>query len=1231
MLRGLFIMSDRIAKASNFQNVLDSKGIDKSIGIFHSHKISIGKSNNIRIDEISSKDVHFAGFKKSTKIARGLEGLNVSANNVIDILSNRTENLNVESLLGSLKAHLVHFERLDKLGKIKQEHKGNYLNSYVNSVYTLSNNKLAAVYQTLTSAQMDFLQEALMEEGRTNPNAKDARRIASMLFDIQGLVLKEISNRSSYEKMVNLEKKGELSEEDVTAIRKHKSLKGEFEDLGLPNNVVRKEVRNDMTASNLLALTEISAKSANNREKNAEFEKKRLENRKIDNVTLKEMGDVIRNADLTMNIQTNYLISGPNSIFDHPNDPMVNIFHLKNQGIIPKGHGYNAEREKTENILFPEFEDHEVNANERPLYAAVNYRNNITGAAPSYGNSVIVFKKDVAKRATYMLDDSFKNLPLKIDEKRKQNFLTLLTASEHFPKQLKDAINNTDSLERKELESFLNKFSDPNKKILNTEITANNFTVIRSHFVEDNLPYDSTQMAYFRSLMIEAFGDKESTRNSMSTYENIESLLPQLGDVAGNNLANAAMKKKNGQDPSMSLKGYQYIEVELHGPIIPTLDIEEIKIDLKDVRETQHLDDEQLEAFIARCQKFGEDNGIKISFISENELNRQDELTRRDLGEIKFNSEHVDKTRLEQLKEEYLKNIKEKVENYIKTYKLRNNIDFSPELLVFERSSFLDKVGGKFIREIEDYVKTKHEIDASQIVTKSFDKVVKPMLERKIQVLSAMNKFPINEAQKKAFAKLITGDKDLDSVEELKIIFNQVQQHTHILREILSSNPPKSDLELLQMMTNYVKGFVNEFEPYIKKMKDAGKEIGLDNVLWEVTRISRMSMAMLKFGEPPMNEDSLRKMHETLNSPVIRGLISKIQGIMEFSGDHGSNEGLTNAALLPIVFNENALNSAYLINQNYSDVPHYSGDFGLIPQAYRNILKELMPNTIQDLDKIYPAYKTIAVPSQVEALPQDDMQLRNFCVNVLDEYINHEKTFEKGTSYHGRGHIARAFIFANVMSNILIKKYNVKVDKNAVLCGISCHDLGRKGTGDDKWEQESAKITIEKMKQQFGEDALGPDYTNDIEGCINKKSPNHNTIEAMLIESADSLDISRVLNFDPDLFPFMKNKNMKDSGEEYELRKELEKEAKLLQILTDPLCANKNVLEYFDQESFNSPSIEISKVYQAQKREYLEMISKKFEQDWNLSSEDFLKRIEDIVRENKQMFPLLNEYYMANV
>ena len=187
----LTIQPDQVVKQE-----LETRGVDSSVGVFGSHHVQIGKGAPVRLDEIKSADVPYAGFKDATKIARGKAGIRQTANDTLAALS-KPGPLDAGKLLGALKAQQTHFERLDKLGQLdplqKQDAEGLWM--FTNAVENLSNEELSAIYQKFTSAEMDLLQTALMREGNVNPKAKDARMAAGRLFNLQALILKEVSNR----------------------------------------------------------------------------------------------------------------------------------------------------------------------------------------------------------------------------------------------------------------------------------------------------------------------------------------------------------------------------------------------------------------------------------------------------------------------------------------------------------------------------------------------------------------------------------------------------------------------------------------------------------------------------------------------------------------------------------------------------------------------------------------------------------------------------------------------------------------------------------------------------------------------------------------------------------------------------------------------------------------------------------------------------------------------------
>ncbi|MGX8718113.1 MAG: hypothetical protein ACQGQP_03295, partial [Desulfovibrio sp.] len=74
--------------------------------------------------------------------------------------------LDAKSLLGSLKAMQTHYERLDKLGQLSEAQQQSMAWMFTSKIESLTNEELAAVFQSFTSSEMDLLQTALQREAQ---------------------------------------------------------------------------------------------------------------------------------------------------------------------------------------------------------------------------------------------------------------------------------------------------------------------------------------------------------------------------------------------------------------------------------------------------------------------------------------------------------------------------------------------------------------------------------------------------------------------------------------------------------------------------------------------------------------------------------------------------------------------------------------------------------------------------------------------------------------------------------------------------------------------------------------------------------------------------------------------------------------------------------------------------------------------------------------------------------
>ena len=313
---------------------LQSRGVDKSVGVFGSHYVQIGKGNPIRLDVIKSAAVPSAGFKTATKVARGFAGVHQTAVDALKTLSS-PKTLDVGALLGTLKAQQTHLERLERLERLdaaqKQDSEGLWM--FTKAVESLSNEELSRIFQKFNTPEMDLLQTALLREGQTNKQAGDARMAAARLFNLQALVLKEIGNRAAVSTLNDLRAANpqdeSLGEDKIATPQK---LSAEYG--ATSANVAKAEHKNDITAANMAILAEVSSTNANTRERTAEAENARLAARGLDGVHLKEMGDVLRSAELTINIPIDILV-GDTSVIADPTKPLANIWHLNDQGLAP--------------------------------------------------------------------------------------------------------------------------------------------------------------------------------------------------------------------------------------------------------------------------------------------------------------------------------------------------------------------------------------------------------------------------------------------------------------------------------------------------------------------------------------------------------------------------------------------------------------------------------------------------------------------------------------------------------------------------------------------------------------------------------------------------------------------------------------------------------------------------------------------------------------------------------
>ena len=1188
------------------QQQLESRGITEKTGVFGEHTVQLGKGEPIRLDSIKANKVPYQGFKTATKIARGKEGITLSANEALHILSRPGGKLDAKALLSTLKTSQEYMTRLDKLGELTPQQKENPLWAFAPAVENLSNEELAAVYQAFTSGEMDLLQTALMREGQINAQAKDARSAASALFDLQALVLKEVSNRAVRGMVDDL-------------IAQHPEDR-ELQELRLPPRLSEQyggeaaftpARPHDITPANLRTLVETAAESATTREKTAAQESARLQRRGLPSVSVTEMADVLRSAELTINMDVDVLLA-ENGPLATPDQPMKNIFHLAKENILPKGEGYLSHRDAAERLLFPELEGHDVQPDERPMYGALNIQKRGIGAVSAstgYGTAAIVLTPEAARRATYIAEDTFYAPVINVAQNRRDNFYALLDGA-GLPAEFVTACREKSSPEHTALEKWFNDLAKT------PDARTEAFKVLPSDLGLNN----KDDIARFTALLTQCFGDKSATRKLMATHDNLEALIPHMGDFDGNALAMAAMKNASGSIPRVHLAGAQYIEAQIHGPLVPSRDIAEIRIDINDVPRAQHAE------LRARMAAFEERTGIHVNLIANYDLGKEvtDILHSRE-EEKNFHVQHIDREQISAETRAVLRDLPTHVATYIaENPKLTAHL---PEGALRLEGNVLRTLASRLQQAVQADMQNqaRAELSPQNLVRSAFERTVAPLLEEKAELLRSLEQLPFSTpAQKEAFTQWVCSANVIRSPEEIRIIHTHATAQAKMLQEIAQAEPPLSAAETFRRTGMLVRNAAADLKAFAASR---GKpDLDMDEKATELDRISFMSLALLEHGEPAMDKEGMARLQERLNTPEQYQLMGQLRQIEPRQGyerlEHTADFLLVNTTF--ILMQRNAENTAALAGASTKKIPYFSGELSLLQQPLRQAMHAVAPETAAVLDEVHPAYPAFPKAAHPEAMPADGAARRAFLVKNLDTYINHEQTFERGSSVHGRGHIARAFIYASAMCSIL-EEQGVTMDRNAVLCGITGHDLGRQGRGSDQWEGRSADMTVASMKASFGNDAMGQDYEQAVKDCID--SHRGQTLEAMLLNAADSLDIGRTQEFDPSRFAFLRGKEGEQPTEKaQEIRRQLAVEADLLQRLTNPLCQNRHILDKLIEKAATSSSADAN-IFLQQRQDILRSIEKYFASEWNTDSETFMQNVEKFISENTELFPLLSQYY----
>ncbi|MBF0099427.1 MAG: hypothetical protein HQK77_00820 [Desulfobacterales bacterium] len=235
--------------------------------------------------------------------------------------------------------------------------------------------------------------------------------------------------------------------------------------------------------------------------------------------------------------------------------------------------------------------------------------------------------------------------------------------------------------------------------------------------------------------------------------------------------------------------------------------------------------------------------------------------------------------------------------------------------------------------------------------------------------------------------------------------------------------------------------------------------------------------------------------------------------------------------------------------------------------------------------------------------------------NILDVYQTQRTLHTELDGTHGRRHICRALIYTNALVNMLQEK-GIQVDTYALYRAVAFHDSGREKEGEDVFESQSGNKLQEYLASQ-GIDSQP--YLDSARGCVvHREDGRVDNVEAGILQSVDSLDIIRVYGKDgyktDKLWMMQKIVTSGDNS----FTPDNDIFFKLIDEVSKFIDSTEWCPEMVDFKNGNTSSAQ--EAMQAQ-------LEFDHEQD-KIPSTEFFDRMEQVLLQHKDDFPLLTQYYL---
>lgn len=482
-------------------------------------------------------------------------------------------------------------------------------------------------------------------------------------------------------------------------------------------------------------------------------------------------------------------------------------------------------------------------------------------------------------------------------------------------------------------------------------------------------------------LMYSCFANPEDARKVMATYDNIETLLPQLGDVNGNSLARAALEKRAGRTPKFALDGPEYIEAQIQGPIMPLRDIAEIRVN------TDGIDPTKRDEYIAQMKAFQRQTGIKVVFQNLSERVGADPESKLREAQDKFNVQHLDMDRLNAMKDNVLADpIKAAREYLAKVDGFDMPEDFKQ--ILTNSSAFLESVE-KFKAQVEERIANPTSLSTDEIVQYALRDCIADPMRTKVRLLRELQQLPFDTPeQKKIFTDWITSTPELSSVDVLRAVHRQATARARLLREIATAEPPPTAETVLARFAALQAGAAAA----------------------DPATVANMTIALLRNAQPPVTPAETQKMLALLDSPLLRGYAAQLDAIAGAKTLDGVRKADREAIRsLSGAFTATASALAASVNVPWDAPRECLAPLTAVQANVRAAVRQVSPALADALDAAHPAHPPFPAPAHADALPSNKDGRKQFLMGLMETYRDKELNSEIGRSVHGRGHIIRAY------------------------------------------------------------------------------------------------------------------------------------------------------------------------------------------------------------------------------